>query len=177
MNSLIDLKKLHRKELIIMCEAFYKKYNIELVEESEEKYTSVQLNDLKNKRILSTIIAKEVNNIFKLNKKAEEYMILLCLDTKNYINGIFEISHGGTNCTDCVISNILKRALLVNSDKIIVCHNHPSGNLKPSQYDYSCTKRLDEATKIIGIQLLDHIIIGRNDKYVSILNLKEGDRV
>ena len=76
--------------------------------------------------------------------------------------------------TAAPVANILKRALLTNSNKIIICHNHPSGNLTPSKSDYQLTDRLHAAASLIGIQLLDHIIIGNNNDYKSILNKKVG---
>lgn len=160
-----------------MNRTIYKRYNLELVEEGETKYVSTQLDEFKNKKISSTVIAGEVNKVFNLNKKAEEYIILLCLDNQNYINGIFEISHGGISSADYSISNILKRALLVNSKKIIVCHNHPSGNLNPSKNDCAFTDRLYNASSLLGIELLDHIIIGHNNECNSILKSKVGVKV
>lgn len=155
-----------------MNKTIYKRFNLELVEENSEEYKSIKIN---NKKITSTKIAAEINKVFKLNKKPEEHMILLCLDNKNYINGIFEVSHGDVSNTSAPIPNILKRALLVNSSKIIVSHNHPSGNLKPSKEDIHFTNKLNEAADLLGIKLLDHIIIGKNDDYSSILDDEDGD--
>lgn len=157
-----------------MNKTIYKRFNIELVAESQEKYESIKIND---KQVISTEIAAQVNKIFKLNRKPEEYLILLCLNTKNYINGIFEVTHGNDMTTTAPIANILKRALLVNSNKIIICHNHPSGDLTPSQSDYIFTDHLYDAAELIGIKLLDHIIIGNNNDYNSILNKKVGVKV
>lgn len=154
-----------------MNKTIYKRFNIELVEESQEQYESIEIKDTK---VASTEIAAQVNKIFRLNRKPEEYLILLCLNTKNYINGIFEISHGNDMSTAAPVANILKRALLTNSNKIIICHNHPSGNLTPSKADSQLTDRLHAAASLIGIQLLDHIIIGNNNDYKSILNKKVG---
>ncbi len=156
-----------------MDKTIYKRFNIELVAENQEQYESIEI---KNKKVNSTIVAAEVNKIFKLDKRPEEYLILLCLNTKNYINGIFEVSHGNDNSVYSSISNILKRALLVNSNKIIICHNHPSGNIEPSQEDYKFTDRLYDAADLIGIQLLDHIIIGNNNECNSLLKAKVGVR-
>lgn len=154
-----------------MEKTIYKRFNIELVEEGQEQYESIEISD---KVITSTIVATEVNKIFRLNRKPEEYLILLCLNAKNYINGIFEVSHGNDMSTAAPVANILKRALLVNSSKIIICHNHPSGNLTPSKADYQFTDQLFDAAALIGIQLLDHIIIGNNNECNSILNEKVG---
>ena len=60
--------------------------------------------------------------------------------------------------------------MLQNAHGIILGHNHPSGNPEPSKQDIEVTKRLQEAGKIIGINLLDHIIIGDNYNYVSFKN-------
>lgn len=157
-----------------MNKTIYKRFNIELVAESQEKYESIKIND---KQVISTEIEAQVNKIFRLNRKPEEYLILLCLNTKNYINGIFEVTHGNDMTTTAPIANILKRALLVNSNKIIICHNHPSGDLTPSQSDYIFTDHLYDAAELIGIKLLDHIIIGNNNDYNSILNKKVGVKV
>lgn len=156
-----------------MDKTIYKRFNIELVEEGTEQYESLKIKD---KRITSAEIAAEVNKVFRLNRKAEEYIILLCLNTKHYINGIFEISHGDVNNSYVPISNILKRALLVNSNKIIICHNHPTGDTTPSKADYKFTDKLYDAADLLGIELLDHIIIGKDNECNSIFNAKVGVR-
>lgn len=152
-----------------MNEIIYKKYNLELVEESKDVYPSVQVQYIKNKKFSSSAVVNEINKVIKLNKKPEEHLILICLNTKNYINGIFEVSHGGIDSTTCRISNILKRALLTNSNKIIISHNHPSGDPSPSKSDYRFTDDLYDAAQLVGIELVDHIIIGRDD-YISLLH-------
>lgn len=152
-----------------MNEIIYKKYNLELVEESKDVYPSVQVQYIKNKKVSSSAVVNEINKVIKLNKKPEEHLILICLNTKNYINGIFEVSHGGIDSTTCRISNILKRALLTNSNKIIISHNHPSGDPSPSKYDYRFTNDLYDVAQLVGIELVDHIIVGRDD-YISLLH-------
>lgn len=153
-----------------MNKKLYNRYNLELVAENDEDYNSIQI---KNKQVSSPIIVNEINRIFKLDRKAEEYVILICLDSKNYINSIFEISHGGIASANLDISNILKRALLSNSPKIILCHNHPSGDVTPSKMDYRITDQLYDAAALIGIKLLDHIIIGHNTYNSLLLDGKE----
>lgn len=156
-----------------MYRTIYKRYSLELVEESSEQYNTKKLKDINTPLNSTSIAVTEINNIFRLNKRAEEYMILVCLDTKNYISGIFEVGHGGINEMSIATSNILKRALLINSNKIILCHNHPSGDVTPSKIDYTFTKKLQEAAELVGIQLIDHIIIGKDD-YNSLLFGKKG---
>lgn len=152
-----------------MNKIIYKKYNLELVEENTDIYDSVLVHCIEDKQVCSSIVVNEINKIINLNKKPEEHLILICLNTKNYINGIFEVSHGDINSITCKISNILKRALLTNSSKIIISHNHPSGDPSPSKADYRFTDTLYDAAKLIDIELIDHIIVGRDD-YISLLH-------
>lgn len=62
----------------------------------------------------------------------------------------------------------MKCAILNNAASIIVSHQHPSGNPTPSEEDIEVTKRLTEAGKIIGVELLDHVIVSYTGKYVSL---------
>ena len=67
------------------------------------------------------------------------------------------------------IRSIFSRAILCNANSIIVAHNHPSGIVKPSHEDISITRRIKEASEILDIKLIDHIIIGE-DSYYSFKN-------
>ena len=102
----------------------------------------------------------------RIHEEAEEYMHMICLNTKNRIVGVFEISHGNVNSSIVGTREIFQKALLANAVSIILMHNHPSGDPKPSREDVEVTKRLVEAGKILGIQVLDHLVIG--DRYVSL---------
>lgn len=147
----------------------FKRYSLQLAEETSESYKSMEI---KNIKISSGAMVKVVNDIFQLDKKPEEHMILLCLNNNNFINAVFEVSHGTVSATDGCIANVLKRALLVNANKIIICHNHPGGSVKPSRNDYQFTDELYDASQILGITLLDHIIVTQG-KYKSLLQRKE----
>lgn len=106
-------------------------------------------------------------NVIRGNEYAEENLWLITLDTKNNITGIFTVSTGSLNSSIVHPREIFKRAVLQNAASIIICHNHPSGDPTPSQEDINITKRIYDAGKILGIELLDHIIIGDN-KYTSL---------
>ena len=101
-----------------------------------------------------------------IHENPEEYMYMICMNTKNRIIGVFEISHGSVNSSIVGTREIFQKALLANAVSIILIHNHPSGDPTPSREDIEVTRRIAEAGKIIGIQVLDHIVIG--DKYVSL---------
>lgn len=92
---------------------------------------------------------------------------VVILDNKNYIIKIKKIALGSTNFVNLNIKEILSEAIKINAPKIILVHNHPSGISLPSKKDYELTKKVEKAAEILGIQLLDHIVIG-NMEYTSI---------
>lgn len=102
----------------------------------------------------------------RIHEEPEEYMYMICMNTKNKIIGVFEISHGSVNSSIVTPREVFQKALLANAVSIIVMHNHPSGDSTPSREDIEVTKRLVEAGKIVGIEVLDHIIVG--DRYSSL---------
>ncbi|BEP29930.1 RadC family protein [Helicovermis profundi] len=97
--------------------------------------------------------------------KKEEFRSVL-LDTKNSIISIETISIGSLNSSIVHPREVFNLAVRKSAASIILVHNHPSGNTNPSEEDRSITKRLKKAGKILGIEILDHIIIG-NSKYFS----------
>ena len=107
-------------------------------------------------------VVNALNDLLDLQNMAEEYMYLLTLNTKGDIIGIFEISHG--TASNCLVSprEIFSRALMIGATRIILAHNHPSGYPEPSSTDIAITERIKQAGELIGIELLDHIIIGNN---------------
>ena len=87
---------------------------------------------------------------------------------ENEILKIQNITEGNTNMVAADAKNILCEVIKMQAPKIILIHNHPSGNLVPSQSDIVFTKKIKNASEILGIQMLDHIIITENG-YTSIL--------
>ena len=98
----------------------------------------------------------------------EEFWIIT-LNRAKRITGKFQISHGGTASTDVDVKIILKTALQQLADCIIAVHNHPSGNLAPSQQDNFITEKIKNGCKAIGIPLIDHLIVSRSG-YFSYLD-------
>jgi DNA repair protein RadC len=94
-------------------------------------------------------------NILELQ---EQFKIML-LNNSNKVLGIYECSCGGTTGTIVDIRLVFCCALKVNAKRIILCHNHPSGTLKPSQSDLTLTERLVQAGKLLDIAVVDHLII------------------
>ena len=89
-----------------------------------------------------------------------EHVKLLLLNAKNIVVRVVNISKGGMNSAIVEPKEILQEAIKSGIPKIILAHNHPSGDCTPSRADIDLTKRLYSAANILGIQLLDHIVIG-----------------
>lgn len=110
---------------------------------------------------LANLLCGEMNNL------NQEILKVVLLNTKNIIIGIKDVFKGSLNTSIVHPREIFKQAISKDSASIIICHNHPSGDPTPSKEDINITLRIKECGNIIGIQLLDHIIIG-NNKYISL---------
>ena len=95
-----------------------------------------------------------------LEYSSQERFIVICLDTKNRVVKIQEISKGSTRSAIVNPSDVFAYALYSRAVSIIVVHNHPSGDPLPSKEDICITERLKKAGNLIGVEVLDHIIIG-----------------
>lgn len=94
----------------------------------------------------------------------EKFWIIL-LDQAQQILRIVEISEGGITGTVADPKKIFRLALETGATNLILCHNHPSGQLKPSQADTHLTQKIFSAGKLLDINVLDHIIVGRDDYF------------
>lgn len=115
---------------------------------------------------------KSPDDAYKLLKQFlidadREYFLVVCLDTKNQPTAINVCHVGSLNASIVHPREVLKPAILSNSASIIVAHNHPSNDPTPSREDIEVTKRLSEAGKIVGIDLLDHLVVCA-DKFISL---------
>ncbi len=102
----------------------------------------------------------------KLNDQKQEHFYCVYLDTKNHIIKDKLLFIGTINESLIHPREIFKEAYLSSASSIICVHNHPSGNVNPSNNDIIMTKQLKEAGQLLGIRVLDHIIIGK-DLYFS----------
>lgn len=118
--------------------------------------------------------SKDVSDLFmqELRYEKKEVMKLVILNTKNVIQKIINISLGATNSVSVEPKEILLEAIKCQATRIVLVHNHPSGDPTPSQADYRFTDRIYECADIMGIELLDHIVIG-DGKSISILSRKD----
>jgi DNA repair protein RadC len=96
-----------------------------------------------------------------------EHFVVFLLDQKNQVIGINTVSMGSLTASIVHPREVFKAAILANAATIICGHNHPSGDTVPSQEDRLITTRLASAGKLLGINVMDHIIIGSAGKYFS----------
>lgn len=120
---------------------------------------------------------KEPNDIVKILMSEMQYekreiAKIVLLDNKNNILKIKDIAIGGNNFVNIGMKDILSEAVKINAPKIILVHNHPSGNSTPSKQDIEVTKKLELVVKLLGIKLIDHIVIGKGE-YTSIKTIEK----
>lgn len=134
-------------------------YKIKMIKEDTVEYS----NTIKS----PADVAALARDVLEMHEMAEENFIILCLNTKNKIAGVHTISIGSLNASIVHPREVFKVALLNNANGIICLHNHPSGDPEPSREDIEITHRLANAGNILGINVLDHVIIGEQ-RYVSL---------
>ncbi len=118
-------------------------------------------------KITNSEMAKDIL-LKAFNKDTLEYkeeFIILLLNRTNRVLGYVKISSGGTTGTTADPKIIFTLALKTNASAIILAHNHPSGNLKPSKSDLELTNKLVKAGKLLDITIFDHIILSKDGHY------------
>lgn len=101
-----------------------------------------------------------------------EHFLVIGLDNKNRCLGIEVVAIGTGNVAHIPVRDVMRPLLLAGALRFIVCHNHPSGELAPSQADVAITRSLTEAAELFGIELVDHVIVGPGDGYASFQELR-----
>jgi DNA repair protein RadC len=109
----------------------------------------------------------DVADIFQplLSDLVHEEFWILFLNRSNKVIDRMRLSQGGISGTVTDVRMVMKKAIEYLASGIIVCHNHPSGNLNPSESDTKITKKIKEAGSLMDIQLLDHLIISEKEYY------------
>ena len=139
------------------------KYKTKLTEDRKvvlEKEVSINYPEVRNQIKSPSDVANFARKCLGLDFESEEYLYMLCLNTKNVITSVFELSHGNVNSSVFSVREIYQKALLANAVNIILIHNHPSGDHQPSREDITATERAVKAGELLGVKVLDHIIIG-----------------
>ena len=124
-----------------------------------------KLADAEN--VIQIKCSKDVTDIFQpllSDLQYEEFWILF-LNRSNKVINRMKLSQGGVSGTVTDVRMVMKKAIEYLASGIIVCHNHPSGNLNPSESDSKITQKIKDAGNLMDIQLLDHLIISEKDYY------------
>jgi DNA repair protein RadC len=133
-------------------------YRVTLVREGRMPYDQQRIRSSADAgRMLATYLA-DVDR---------EHFVVLLLDQKNQVIGIHTVSMGSLTASIVHPREVYKAAILANAAAIICGHNHPSGDPQPSREDRVLTHRLVSAGKLLGINVLDHIVIGGAGTYFS----------
>jgi len=124
-----------------------------------------KVNPYENIRILEPYQIAQIL-IEEMKFLTKEHFNIVLLDTKNQVISIENISIGSLNSSVVHPREVFKEAIKKSSNSIILAHNHPSGDVTPSDEDITITHRLIKSGDIIGIKVIDHIIVG-NENYLS----------
>jgi DNA repair protein RadC len=126
-------------------------YSLKLVRDSSLKTTIFKIRS-----------PRDVYNLMQdyIGDADREHFAVLLLDTKNQVVAVHTVSIGDLSSTIVHPREVFKIAVHYGAASVIVSHNHPSGDTTPSPEDIAVTKRLDQAGELLGIELLDHIILG-----------------
>ncbi len=124
-------------------------------------------------KLLSEIKITNSNDAYKviLNNwdidtiEMQEVVKVMLFNRANYVIGIYELSKGGISSTTIDIKILMSVVLKSLASSIILVHNHPSGNLNPSEADISITKKIKEICDVLGIIFYDHLIISKSNFY------------
>jgi DNA repair protein RadC len=99
---------------------------------------------------------------YEMGALEQEQLRVLMLDTRNRLIGIREVYHGSLNSSLIRVGEVFRDAVRSNAASIIVVHNHPSGDPTPSPEDVAVTRAMVEAGRLLDIQVLDHLVIGKS---------------
>lgn len=100
----------------------------------------------------------------------QEHLMLISVDARHRIKRTVEVARGGSSGLHVAVVDVMRAALHAGGNAFIITHNHPSGDPTPSGEDISFSKRLLEASRIVGCPMLDHVIVTRDGGFLSMLD-------
>ncbi len=144
------IKKAKALEIMAMLEIFKRLSRIETIQDSGNTINPLKLVDFLR---------------FEIGFKEREEFYLILINGKGEIIKAESMYKGTSNYSPVAIDEILRRALLKKTKFVVVAHNHPSGNVNPSDADIKLTRAISEGCSHVGIKLLDHLIVGQSSFY------------
>ena len=137
----------------------FQTYSVQLLRESSGTYqldSDITLNSAGQ-------VVRVVNSAYNLQNLTQENVILVTADTRLKCVGLHVVHVGSIRQSVFDIPDIFKRVLLSNSGSFFLVHNHPSGDSTPSREDINATSRVLDASRVMNIDFVDHIVVGYND--------------
>lgn len=110
-----------------------------------------------------------LRGIFETLDADREHFVILACDAKNRMRGFKVVSTGSTSRSVVDPKNVFRDALALGAFRLLLAHNHPSGDPEPSPDDVATTRRLVSGGSLLGIPVTDHIILGDGERWVSLL--------
>lgn len=166
-NSLLRLEQRTRNELMLTKGiGAAKALQVEAMMEVMRRYLRESI-DAATRRIepIKTSATIHERMRYRISNLDHEEVWIILLNRANAVIKEFRLTSGGTTSSIFDTKMIIKRALLENAEGIVMCHNHPSGNLRPSLQDDNITRKLSEACKIMDLRMLDHVIVATTGYY------------
>ncbi len=131
-----------------------------------QDYIADPLDDDKPKAENPDDVHEILKSLYRQLDDDQEHMIMLVLNVSNEVTGFKVIASGTQTSGPADAKIIFRNALMLGATKIVLAHNHPSGNLQPSQADIRFTKKVIAAGEAIDIPVVDHLIVSHNG-YIS----------
>ena len=136
---------------------------LKMVKEKTLPYGGARLNNAKKVAAVANLVLAGADR---------EYLLVLSVNTKNQPIALEIVSIGSVDTAFAVPREVFKHAVLSNAAGILLVHNHPSGDCKPSKEDMHITERMERAGEILGIPVIDHVVLGEGEFY----SFKERER-
>ena len=142
-------------------------YNLKLNEDRLPILAEKAKYNIDGRRVFCSpaAIAELAGHIIGLESAAEEYAYCIAFDLKQHVLGLFEVGHGGICSSMVDIRGIFQKSLMIGAARVALVYNHPSGDCMPSREDDAVTQKVKTAGQYIGVDLIDHVIIGNRCYY------------
>ncbi|MDE5840595.1 MAG: DNA repair protein RadC [Muribaculaceae bacterium] len=166
-NSLLRLERRSRSELMLTKGiGSAKALQVEAMMEVMRRYRQESIdNSTKQLPVVSASSVIYERMRYRIANLDHEEVWIILLNRSNRIIKEFRTTSGSSAASIFDIKMIIKRALLENAEGVVMCHNHPSGNLRPSVQDDSITQKLAAACKIMDLRMFDHVIVTTDGYY------------
>lgn len=146
-------------------------YSLELVRDRSIKYRKVNAGLTATTKEMQEDAAAFLHKL--LDNSPVEHFVALFVDHSNQVIGAIKVASGEVHKVQVDIRNLFRAAIAANADGIIVAHNHPMGEARPSRQDIMLTTTAIEVGQLLGVQVLDHIIVSPNGTHYSMWEHRE----